>query len=270
MAHCFTSLCMATHAVVILFACMQVALGDKNASHTTHMRRASDSAVHGEEAAKRYSPIWKFDSKADENCFPDIPSSARDGTCSSTWIGTPTYYEEHTCGSFIVFSYWLWYGWQNACFADHGAHGNDWEHISVYVGLDGQVAKVMFFQHSGHYTRRAGTFESEYGHPVVYVGKNAHGSYHAGCDGTCSFSEFWSCGCALRCLSVCAGGCGWWDDYRNNNGGQVGRAWESLYPLQPGQTVDGIERRTSSCPSTSCTGARTKLAWDSSCWQDEP
>ena len=44
-------------------------------------------------------------------------------------------------------------------------------------------------------------------HPNIYVGKNAHGSYDNWCDGV-GFS--WE-------QDFCAGGCLYWDGFRNDN-----------------------------------------------------
>lgn len=54
-----------------------------------------------------------------------------------------------------------------------------------------QVDRVIFYQHDGWYTRNPGryeVFESE--HPVAYVGKLRHGTYHDdGGSGTCCYFE---------------------------------------------------------------------------------
>ena len=83
--------------------------------------------------------------------------------------------------------------------------------------LNGQVAKVVFHQHDGHYTRRhavLGTYDTEGDRPIVYIRKIAHGSYHAHCDGRCTFTEFFTQGC-LGSVNYCQGGCAYWDDFRN-------------------------------------------------------
>lgn len=78
--------------------------------------------------------------------------------------------------------WWFWYGKQNPCTGSSGAHGNDWEHITINFIKDGSGAwkqdSVTWFQHDGWYTR-SNTAKS----PSVYVGKNAHGSYDNWCDG---------------------------------------------------------------------------------------
>ena len=72
------------------------------------------------------------------------------------------FYQFDYCDGFTVYTHWLWYGRQEKCIDvfDDG-HGNDWERISVYVNRsNGQVAKVVFHQHDGHYTRRRGMYDS--------------------------------------------------------------------------------------------------------------
>ena len=139
----------------------------------------------------RYRPIYKFDGASGGFCYPDYPSSSNDGTCRTTLDQrAPVFVRVDTCGDDTVYTYWLWYGLQQPCIAgpaDNG-HGNDWERVSVFV-RNSQVQKVLFHQHSGQYTRVRGTFESEGERPVVYIGKIAHGSYHAQCDGKCSFDS---------------------------------------------------------------------------------
>jgi len=61
---------------------------------------------------------------------------------------------------------------------------------------------VTFNQHSGHYTRA-----NTQPHPDVWIGKIAHGSYDITCDG---HGFVWE-------ADYCAGGCGYWDDFRNDN-----------------------------------------------------
>jgi hypothetical protein len=72
----------------------------------------------------------------------------------------------------------------------------------------------------------------------VYVVKITHGSYHAYCNGCCSFTEFFTQGC-LGLVNYCQGGCGYWDDFRNP-GPELRNA--RIYPLRKGQSVDGLVR----------------------------
>lgn len=85
--------------------------------------------------------------------------------------------------------YWFFYGWQDYCSPGIGAHHADWERVVVKV-VNGMLDRVMYFQHSGWYTREPGNYEVVGTHPLVYVGKNNHGSYHDdGGTGTCCYFE---------------------------------------------------------------------------------
>ena len=219
-----------------------------------------------------YLPIFKFDRAADDNCYPDQPSSENDNKCVQTLNKhAPVYYEVDTCEGQTVYSYWLWYGLQKPCIAvfDEG-HGNDWEHVSVYVNpSNGQVNKVVFHQHGGHYTRRRGTYQSEGERPIVYIGKIAHGSYHIDCNGKCSFSDLFTCGCYF-CVRFCEGGCPYWADFRNPvSESELRNA--TLHPLKEGQQIDGIKRPDRKvCGIGTCEGSDWRSPVDSGCWQNKP
>ncbi len=130
----------------------------------------------------------------------------------------PTYYQIRAYGQQVRIHYWWFYGYQHPCFADMGSHNGDWEHVMVTLAEDqSRVAAVTYYQHNGSYTRIAGPrdapctpagtgrcqgsrgFPSEGTHPIVYVGKLAHGSYH----------DSNSVGPAG------AGGCAYYGDFRN-------------------------------------------------------
>ena len=216
-----------------------------------------------------YIPIYRFDRESGGYCYPDYPSSQNNGKCKGLNREAPVFYREETCGGETVYTYWLWYGWQKPCFKNLGSHGNDWEHVSVYVNPSTrQVSRVVFYQHTGYYTRRRGEFERRGERPVVYIGKIAHGSYHSGCDGKCSFIEFFRYGC-LGTVKYCQGGCGYWDDFRNP-GPELDAL--QLRPLMAGQIIDGMGRPTSSsvCGGSSCKGSRYRLLTESGCWQNKP
>jgi hypothetical protein len=121
----------------------------------------------------------------------------------------PTYYRVYddpdSRGAQI--EYWWFYGFQAACNEgcfickkDDGAHHGDWEHIIVATTADGTaIAAVSYFFHGKSYTRQVGSFESVGERPVVYVGREAHGSYHGQeCSGLwyhlpwhcCEFADF--------------------------------------------------------------------------------
>ena len=212
--------------------------------------------------AERFKPIFKYDGQAHKNCFPDRATSSNNGKCRSTLnSNTPIYYQTTSCGGTTVYTYWHWYGWQNKCDCCSGAHDNDWEHISVYV-KNNQANQVVYHQHNGHYTRRRGEFERSGERPIVYVGKNAHGSYHVHCNG----KQWYSPGK----VTYCPGGCGYWDDFRN-----PGPTWSNgvLTDLEPGKTIDGIGRPNRKiCTSDigTCHGAHTRVLWTSGCWQNKP
>eukprot|EP00929_Paragymnodinium_shiwhaense_P054698 TRINITY_DN27420_c0_g1_i1.p1 TRINITY_DN27420_c0_g1~~TRINITY_DN27420_c0_g1_i1.p1 ORF type:complete len:446 (-),score=39.45 TRINITY_DN27420_c0_g1_i1:382-1644(-) len=222
----------------------------------------------GVSTARTYRPIYKFDSGAASNCFPDWPSVDNDNTCKTSLTHpVPQFYDVVSCGAQDVYTYWLWYGNQNPCFANLGKHGDDWEHVSVYVERSsGRVDKVMYYQHDGWYTRRAGRFDHVGTRPVVFIGKTAHGSYHTWCNGKCSFKDFITKGC-LGSVHYCQGGCMYWDDYRNP-GPTVD---PTLHPLMPGKTIDGITRRgKESFDKSSCKGKGHRSPASAGCWQNDP
>ena len=174
----------------------------------------SEIEAHIMSKGYRYLPIYKFDRA--NRCYPDWPSSQNDNKCLDHLNpNSPVFCQLDYCEGFTVYTYWLWYGRQEKCIDvfDDG-HGNDWERISIYVNRNNrQVAKVaiVFHQHDGHYTRHRGTYDTEGDRPIVYIGRIAHGSYHAHCDGHCTFTEFFTQGC-LGSVNYCQGGCAYWDD----------------------------------------------------------
>ena len=215
--------------------------------------------------ANLYRPIYKFDGSSSSYCYPDYPSSKNDGRCITHLNQkAPVYVQVNKCSGYTVYTYWLWYGKQKPCIAvfDKG-HGNDWERVSVYV-KQSSVKKVLFHQHGGHYTRVRGSFEIVGERPVVYIGKVAHGSYHSGCDGKCSFYEFIMYGC-YGSLNFCPGGCGYWDDYRNP-GPTLTDA--QVKPLRKGEKVDGIVRPDRTICLPACEGSSSRKLTTSGCWQN--
>jgi hypothetical protein len=77
-----------------------------------------------------------------------------------------------------------------------------------------EIAAVVYWQHAGHYTRIAhrNGFETSGTHPVVYVGKLAHGSYHSPNRG----------GWGGPFGAWIASPCYYWADYRNPKSPQDG------------------------------------------------
>jgi hypothetical protein len=124
--------------------------------------------------------------------FPDN----RDG--ASLRRGTiPTYYQVRVFGNQTRILYWWFYGYQHPCWQEEGQHYGDWERVMVTLTENRSgIAAVTYWQHNGWYTRIAGPrdapctpggtgrcggsggFERSGTHPVVYVGKFGHGSYH--------------------------------------------------------------------------------------------
>eukprot|EP00440_Ansanella_granifera_P058700 gb/GFBE01063624.1/.p1 GENE.gb/GFBE01063624.1/~~gb/GFBE01063624.1/.p1 ORF type:complete len:276 (+),score=29.36 gb/GFBE01063624.1/:1-828(+) len=219
----------------------------------------NDNAValpHKLANASEYSPIYAFDSAASRFCLPSQPSASMQGVCNGTWASghAPTFVQKTQCGDQIVYSYWLWYGWQTSCLPAFDAHDNDWEHISVFVNATGELDRVIFYQHGGFYSRCSGQFEQLGNHPVVYIGRYAHGSYHDGC------TSGWSR--RRRGISTCHGDCSYFDDLRSP--AHYARVWDSpLIDLQPGHTVDGVKRPDSTiCQASTCS--------DRGCERDAP
>ncbi|MFW7380152.1 MAG: hypothetical protein ACOH5I_15160 [Oligoflexus sp.] len=170
----------------------------------------SDDACQGEgcmaELAEKYAPLLRFDQVqgASNKCFPssaaeyfDIRrSGSKERVCNTDYSSiqrgeVPIYYHYQSCGSNeIVIMYWFFYGYQDTCSPGLGAHDSDWERIAVKIKND-QIEHVMFYQHAGHYTKKPGSMQLIDGRrPVVYVGKNSHGSYHDdGGTGSCLYFE---------------------------------------------------------------------------------
>lgn len=241
---------------------------------TAFYNNAASTSSHEHEAhimtdQSNYIPIYKFDGASSEYCYPDWPSAQNDNKCvKSLNANAPVFYEVDTCDGQTVYSYWLWYGLQKPCLFNEGTHGDDWEHVSVYVNpSNGLVSKVVYHQHGGHYTRRRDEYQAEGERPIVYIGKTAHGSYHMDCNGHCSWSELIKYGC-FGSVRFCIGGCGYWDDFRNP-GPELRNP--QLYPLQEGQTIDGITRPDREvCNLATCEGSDYRNLFESGCWQDKP
>lgn len=120
----------------------------------------------------------------------------------------PAYYEAELQNGSTFITYWFFYGYQSTCLPGFGSHDSDWERVTIRVA-DGQLRDVVYWQHNGRYTRRADRIRLEDGHPVVYSGKNSHGSYHD---------------------SGGSGGCRYFADYRNPGGRNL--RWQTAHNLQ--------------------------------------
>ena len=216
----------------------------------------------------RYLPIFKFDGSAQDYCYPGWPSKQNDEKCNKNFNpNAPVFCQMDYCGRYIVYTYWLWYGLQQACTFNFGRHGDDWEHVSVYV-RNGRADKVVFHQHNGHYTRRRGSYRSEGERPIVFIGKVAHGSYHDYCNGRCSWEEFFKYAC-IGSHRYCQGGCLYWDDFRSGTGRVLKDA--RIYPLRKGQVIDGISRPSREvCSLRTCKGSGHRAPSDAGCWLNSP
>ena len=175
--------------------------------------------------AAKFAPRLRFDGAA-----PNYPTSAEAFIWQTVQLGRdvidntdysviasnkiPTYYQVTTCGKQVRIMYWWFYGYQHPCFGAEGGHNGDWENVMVTLSEDqSRVAAVTFYAHGDRYTRLAARdgFRTEDGtHPVVYVGKLAHGAYYnQGGSGTCGF----------------------WEDYRNNFDESHMDSWNNLVNL---------------------------------------
>ena len=161
--------------------------------------------------AAKFAPRLRFDqefgtgSGDQSKCFPSDPGIYYDqrragvspqALCNKDYSSIssariPTYYMARKTGvDTVVIRYWYFYAWQGTCTLTFGSHAADWESLAVVI-VGGQLRRVAWFQHGGWYSREAGQYELAEGtHPVAYVGKNAHGSYHdAGGSGGCLYFE---------------------------------------------------------------------------------
>lgn len=197
-----------------------------------------------EMTAKRFAPLLYFDSKqgTSDYCFPsdarmftrlarnvingggkaeNMPISNKH-VCNCDYNSIrqnriPVFYTYYSEGSTEYVMYWFFYGWQTECIGNSGSHISDWERIAVKIE-NGNLARVMFFQHSGHYTRKRGRFELFNGiHPIAWVGKNSHGSYHD--DGG-------------------TGGCCYWEDFRKP--GKNAKSMQTWHNLMEAHTVSEL------------------------------
>jgi len=210
---------------------------------------------------QEWVPIFRFDGSAAGYCYPDEPSSEHDGRCISTFDTlAPVYWEGQWCSSNnYKLAFWIWYGWQQECMIGQGSHGNDWEHVILNFTYksedDFELESVTYYQHSGWYTRLHGSEVN------VWVGKIGHGNYHCRCDGT---GFLWD-------PEYCMGGCGYWDDFRNDS---YGIQWKptNLKPLEDAKTIDGpIGDRVKNedyCDISACAGSSARILGTAGCWQN--
>ena len=186
-----------------------------------------------------HAPRLRFDSKfgqdsgLDSKCFPssahDYFEQRKTGTkpvnlCNQDYNTiqrgeVPAYYMAKECSPNVyVIRYWYFYAWQSACatfIKKFGHHPADWESFVVKIE-DGQLSRAAYVQHGDWYTKKFGGFETAEGlHPIVYAGKNSHGSYHS---------------------AGGIGGCLYWDDFRKPGEKDMHfDTWRQLIEIKRGQ-----------------------------------
>ena len=133
-----------------------------------------------------FAPVFKM--RTDLRCWPSFTNNGNNsGECRSRSDfesnKPPIYWEDKVVTSngktARLISYWVYYSHQSACSAIAGGdHVDDWEKITVHLE-NGELKHVTYNQHNGRYTLDKSAVPLEGGtHPVVYVGKYSHGSYH--------------------------------------------------------------------------------------------
>ena len=197
--------------------------------------------------ASQYAPRLRFDqdsttgSGEQSKCFPsDAGTYFTQRALGATPISlcnkdsstirdnqVPIYYMANQVGTnTVLIRYWFFYAWQSTCFAGEGSHAADWESMAVMI-VDGKLSRVAFYQHGGWYSLEAGSFETVGGtHPVGYVGKNAHGTFHD---------------------SGGSGGCLYFEDFRNPGGND--------YHLDTWNNLQLLARGSGSPAWMNCTGS---------------
>jgi len=194
---------------LIMTIMVSVVLGETiSGNSTSNLIGVSSQTVSDKELAKKFAPQLRFDRKA--ATFPQSPvwfwensytnengNRIQNPPVAKTWPKDPTtmatMYHVETCDTGrVLIEFWFFYSYQNECSPGLGSHYGDWERVVVALnGAQTTVDRITYHQHAGHYTRNAGSFETQDGtHPVVYVGKKSHGSYHDdGGSGTCLYFE---------------------------------------------------------------------------------
>lgn len=190
-----------TVSLTLLYGC-----SDDKATPSDNTRGDDSVAAYVQEVAERFAPVLKFDQKQGEanKCFPgdageyyeERKAGNQSRVCNTSYSSVqngdiPVYYQYASCAPDTEYvMYWFFYGWQDYCSPGQGEHHADWERICVKI-VSQNLNRVMFFQHEGQYTRIPGNYMVYHStHPLVFVGKNSHGSYHDdGGSGTCCYYE---------------------------------------------------------------------------------
>ncbi|KAK8750231.1 hypothetical protein OTU49_015327 [Cherax quadricarinatus] len=234
--------------------------------------------------AHDYAPYLRFDSKEGQNelCYPDDASVYYEQRLAGDWSrkcnldfdslvnGTvPTYWHAMTCGYHLHIAYWNFYGYNHDCDCCSGERDAWFEFIVIKIrdwDLSPHLHEVMFGQKKGWYTRIPGHYETyNTTHPVAYVGKANHGTYHDdGGTGTCCYYE----------------------DYRNPGSADHSlETWINLVELQQKDGEDWMSDPNSDvwsgllpptfrddwdlCALTSCTGSTLQVCGACGCHKSD-
>jgi hypothetical protein len=251
----------------------------------------------------RYAPFLKFDSGAGSYGYPMSADTyyqkvvlgknvtqMQNTDAASIRPGNriPLYYTIKYFGGQARIRYWIFYGYQAPCINVNGtgSHNGDWEDITVIVKTDGSgIAAVQFGQHGGRYMRIAGPrdapctavghcdgrhgFELSGTHPVAYIGRTAHGTFHDSSSG----------------LAAAPGGsCTYYGDSRDGRGPSM-ETWGNLVSLDGNAESwiaadrkqnfpwgpDGVNTHptVAAFPTASCTGDANQGLDNAGCFKSE-
>jgi len=255
-------------------------------------------------AVQAYAPLLRFDSGSAGYSYPmsadDYFKRVVTGNTGITRLENadpkilntgqvPVYYTIKQVGRQYRIRYWIFYGFQAPCIANQGTHNGDWEDITVITTEGGNgIAAVLYGQHGGRYMRIAGPrdapctpggigrcggsggFQRSGTHPVAYIGRIAHGTFH-----DANGEEL---------AKVPGGACAYYGDSRDGRGPTF-ETWRKLVSLDGGDESwlardrqgnfpwgpDGVNTHptTAGIPTQACTGVPTAAAADAGCWKSE-
>lgn len=111
----------------------------------------------------------------DEGLFMNLNNGYHDG---DGFNGDEPVYYRYSSGGQII--YWFHYGFSQTL--NIGSHEGDWERIAIRLDANNNPQEVEYFQHHERCTLPWGDAPKASGNPIVWVAKEAHGSYPAGAD----------------------------------------------------------------------------------------
>jgi len=251
----------------------------------------------------KFAPLLKFDSGAGSYGYPMSADTyyqqvvlgrnvtqMQNTDANSIRPGNriPIYYTLRSFGGQTRIRYWIFYGYQAPCINVNGtgSHNGDWEDITVILTANNNgIAAVQFGQHGGRYMRIAGPRDAPctavghcdgnhgfqlYGtHPVAYIGRTAHGTFHDSSSG----------------LAAAPGGsCTYYGDSRDGRGPSMetwgnpvsldgnAESWiaadrKQNFPWGP----DGVNTHPTMAafPTSSCTGDANQGLDNAGCYKSE-